>query len=1661
MNYVLKHQHHVQVSATGSYRFIPQDSVIDKYDVLGILVTSNITSICTEASTSTQPIFLFNIDSRMSTDDLISLTNAHEVISTYVCHVQVIIAADIFVQPPGNIINPHFLREGLFRFGATLTNELSNDQVSLHINLLYSIRGFALQLPPNPPNLLVVEDAVETHFVWSIVRGSSAVFEWSLNDITKTFRPNMCASVRPLLADCMQFHMYVLLSETFHYNTNDNFNIRMRSSVNNSLSRSQEQFDIQVQQRIRELLILGPDSMIWNTSGNEQTAPFTATISSGTHVQWHWDISGSSVTSVEDNISYAFSSPGSYVISVSASNGLNDMNFTKEFGLYVVANPTNLMLVTNNLLEERVVIELQINVEVSLHSSIALVINFGDTDEWNLQELGFQESTTVHMTLEHQYYTSGDYTITVLVIDLVINSIPDGTPDLESPSYVVATRNVTVLEAVDGLSLSLPDGTSYAVNETFLVRYELQFGSPPLLYTWHFDDVIVEFEGTWEWSYLFTDIGVEEYQFSEEGEHTIALHASNAVSEVSAVISVIIDLPLDTFEFTIPNITTVGTDFPITYEVTGGSNVQVTYTFQSETGIRQEIFPESHEITHSIFESGIYTVTGSASNGANSINSSRLIYNLNEHSLYILGISVPDCIETGVEQEFSVDIVIMLSSSVDFRWNFGDGSSPVENTMQTIRHTFNIEGTFALSLMATLADTTRYIEKTVCVQIAISNVEITSESSIILPPGGTSILTAFCDVGSGSGFAITWFVNEERVIVSELHHQLEYLVAREGAYNIMVEVENNVNLVEESTLVHARYIITDPTLTHSGQFNDHLILGATYIFSIQSTATIDTYQWVFPEGWEIVVNQGATITVVPNVTGSGPVSVGVSNYVSDDVTSKDINVQEQISGVSLVSSANGPVLQNDPITFTASSDSGTELLYAWKICDECEFISHDAVYTYAYINSGTYTITVLVSNSVSTGSSSVTLDVIARISGLSINIIDPVNGTYISLGQEISLTGTVDQGYPVSYAWNINHISTLIAEGNQDIITFVPANTGQYLVSLQTRNSVSDLNTSIVLYSLEPVNGLEIIPIDGVYSTVGSSLRFQCSRSHGTNATYLWLLMDYYENVLLRFMDTDQIEITLPSLGVYNLEITSANAISKQVVSLQINIQASLPNSIILINMSDITYVSTLYSVLISTDITCHDCTYLWNIDRQDLSDHSSAVWQHFQSASSIPIAVTTSNQVSETSATKELIIEEVIGGLTVTTTQESVEIGENLELSSVLITGTPVSYRWTINDVEQLESTNGNINIEFIYEGEWNITLYAFNHISSATYTKHIPVGNNIQNLTITGSTMVAIDSENTWVSSVDSGNAIIYHWYLRDINGELVHTEMGSDLTYKIRSNGIFSLTLTARNLVSYAEDNTTVTVQIPVKNVEVLGIRSAEINASGEYIVTVQEGSDMLYKWKYNSDPPEITESNINYFIFPDNKRHRITVTVFNNVSSEEHPRFTVYVEGTIPCETPIISNIGPYNRKELRSMMISLSMDIDYVGCRGVHTSYEWTVYKGSCHNSSHWQPIKPKGSSLDVPHLNILPRALHYGDYCVRFQMIYDRTPVGNIINAYCLSVIPSDLIAIIEGGTLVTASVYDENTLDGSKSYDPDQPDWNRNLIYAWDCFVKVSKIRG
>jgi len=378
-------------------------------------------------------------------------------------------------------------------------------------------------------------------------------------------------------------------------------------------------------------------------------------------------------------------------------------------------------------------------------------------------------------------------------------------------------------------------------------------------------------------------------------------------------------------------------------------------------------------------------------------------------------------------------------------WDFGDGS--VSSTRNPI-HQYAVAGTYSVSLIVTNTDGSDTLTKKDSVRAIPLNPPVADFISNVTS-GNASLAVGFTDVSTNSPREWSWDFGDGKT--STLQNP-EHIFEAPGNYSVTLNATNEAgsDMVSKPEYVHVSVIVPDvpgnPSVPPVSDFSANVTSGKKPL-SVQFTDLSLNY----PSGWSWSFGDGGKSSDQKPVHTY--VSAGIYTVILTTGNGYGENTSMKIDYIE-VQPVSPPVADFNATPFSgkppllvqfADNSSGSPVSWLWNFGDGTNSSARNPSHT--YLNPGTYTVSIEVSNDDGT-------DTKTRPGYISVIPLNPpvanfsVNSTTGPAPFAVAFTDT-STGVPTSWLWNFGDGVTATERNSVHIYP----NPGKYSVSLTVWNA--------------------------------------------------------------------------------------------------------------------------------------------------------------------------------------------------------------------------------------------------------------------------------------------------------------------------------------------------------------------------------------------------------------------------------------------------------------------------------------------------------------------------------------------------------------------------------------------------------------------------------
>ncbi|NXX98808.1 PKD1 protein, partial [Centropus bengalensis] len=1546
-------------------------------------------------------------------------------INNTVCSLRVRFAEEQLV-PVISPDNAGLEHPGRYTVRASVDNGVFSANLSCSFQVASRVSGLRV-LHPAPQGGRVYLPTNHTTLVVKLSSGVNATASWLGDNRSFPFQGSCPAAVTALGADCAR-------------ETNDTWfavvslsGLKEGASTHvlvaeNAVSSQNITITVKVEEPIRGLRATpDPESrVLLNTR-----VSYIPVMEAGSDVTFRWTVDDKpSFTFYNVVFNVIYQSPAVYKLSLTASNHVS--NFTVNYNVTVeMMNKMKNLTVLGVLpvLPQNSTVELTARVQVDSAVDALFLWDFGDgVQETYLFKPPYNKSflvpdpsvheVVIEHNVSHVYQDPGEYALEVLVSNQF--------------------ENLTHLTPVHVHSY-LMDVKVEVEEEVLVVSRPVTFRASPLpspygvVYTWDFGDG----------SSLDTGRSTVTYSYPRRGVYNVTVTANNTISSVETVECYQVFEEITGLRVSVEEAAELGASVTLNASVQTGDSITWIFDMGDGTVLRSQV----PVVEHVYIKDVNCTVNVTAVNPVNSV--SRAVP-VRIFVLEVLKIEPSSCIL----EHPDVQLTAYVTGNPDdyvFDWTFGDGSSNVTISGDpVVRHNFTRSGMFPLSLTLSSRFNKAHYFTSVCVEPEILNVTLLPAKQFVRLGEETSFQVRAVPLYQ---YRYRWdFGNNDSARSSGT--EVSYTYRNTGVFLVTVTVSNNVSFNNDTAFVEVQEPVGVAKIESNG--TNVLELNQIYLFSATMNGTKVSYCWDFGDG---TMQPGQTASHAYNTTGHYTISVVGRNEVSFNETIIDVTVKRRLQGLT-INASRTVVPLNGSVSFVATLVAGSATRYSWILCDRCTPIQGSSTISYTFRSVGTFNVIVTAENQISSLQDSIYVYVLEQIEGLQVASSDLVEDMYYPTNKTLHLQAVVREGTNISYSWVAQRDGHAVQTFAGKTFSWSVVEAGNYTVYLRATNMLGCAIANRTVEFIESIGLLKPFAFPNPVA-INASVNISTTLTSGTGVTYVWYLEDGFSPVT----SEPFIIHSFPSPGVIEVIIGAENKLDSTNASVYICVEEVIEGLSIGTAELDCRYVSSGSTVVFEGELQKGtEVTWLWEVPNGTLAGQSVAVT--FPTAGFYTVYLNASNDISWALASRNISVLDRIQGLEVLASKTVVEPGQQVTFVIRMLSGTSVSYLVSISGDYSVVLNGSRYTHEFTKSGDYLVTVTVQNQISIAHAQVLISVLEAIRDVRLLNCCEEGIPTgtEKSFSAQVGSGSRVSFSWQfsLWKEQGRSVVTMAGESVSYTPEAAGLLEVHLRAFNDLGSVNITRTIQVQDPIVQVS-LTASNAFVNRTALFEAAVVPSSRSVeFLWTFgDGSSTQMTRVAMANYSYSSPGDYLVEVNATNLISFFiAHITITVRV---LECEEPEVELALPPQVVMKRSQRNYLEAQIDLRGCIKYQTEHLWEIYRApSCMNLDDSSRIRLPNVDVNRPQLVIPKLALEVGSYCFIFIVSFGDTPLSKSIFAN-VTVIPSKLVPIIDGGSYRVWSNTQDLILDGGKSYDPNLDDGEQTpLLYDWSCtFSSKSSAAG
>lgn len=1473
-----------------------------------------------------------------------------------------------------------------------------------------------------------IEYNVPNTFAIKVSEGSHITSTWDLMEVTAPFEDTCPADVQAQNSTQLCSTTGIIATKPFSsikyaFDQSTPSSAELTVKVENHFASKSVTVNVEKSVTIQGLTIIPDDGQTIIESNRE--IEFSVSYTKGYKPTYSYTVNSDLQSSNLDHFLYTFTTVGTYVIKVTASNFLGEESAEVSMVVKARAHITEFEFEYPNM-DDLIYVAVinqavlfKASSKITRRAAVNITWKFGDGATFETTKTSY--GSTLRLNKDHPYQATGEY-ICMLIIDDgfdVVNftanvSIRDTMPSVElSSSAMVGTVGIPLI-----FMAAIPSPGYYGS-----IKYRWLFG----------DD--------------HTAIGNQssiEHTYAVVGTYTVTLVVDNGVSSQNRDISVQVEEAITGLTLSYNGPLELGNIAEVTTSLIYGTNVEFVFSIDSVV-TKTQILPV---FSHSFSSTGKYNVSVTASNDVSNAAAFLFVYIIDASTLMLEGIDHDLCFPANESASLTAEVINLHPDTLTYEWTFGDGESLIDVASQTTSHTYVTAGTYTCSVSIS----TLTVNTEVCVQDKVAGAVLENDGPWELLESGHVTITFTASADMGTDVNYRWkYEGIEHASTASTFSISEISI---GMYTVTVVIYNEVSTVEVTSDAAVQVGIAGVELACTSCTNITQIMytptGEAQTFEASAKVGSDVkFLWDFSDGSNLTT--GNPVIHSFDKYGSYAIQLSAQNQLGSETKTLDIVAVQLITGVSL-SADKLHVPVGGSVQFEAMPTKGSHLSFSWQACASCSVnVTTVSIFVFSgYTTPGEYEMKLILSNPLSSQQDSfpITAQEVVSVVNLTSDLVVP---NYISINTVVSFSATADVS--ASFQWTIKKggIQQEVLSGPNSEYSF--AIIGVYEVAVTVSNDVSSKEETLEITVLELISSITIATNSTSPMATGAAVLITANVVSGSDIIYTWRLLQAPGGAETLSASTSSFNWIFTEVGSYELEVNASNALSTDTSQLQFELMDPVKGTVIRSTYNDSTVYATINDELFFSASTESGTSvqFKWHLDFSLQTDIKVTDSQDFiftfDNEGEYTLTLCSSNDVSQEDVIVTIFIEIPLQSLDLLADVSIVKTGMLVTFEADHnAAATNVVYEW-IFEGTPLTTLSNSTTFVFNLEGVKEIKLKAHNHVSSLEDTFEIRVQEPITNIKIPACDQVITAEEPVTIgATVATGTNVTYLWKL----------EANEDVTYEDRFDftfvkpGPYGVTVYAQNDVDLLNQTCFLAVQGVIKNIDISVTGFLFTQTELQFITTGINLYGSTYDW--NIQPTNTTYSQstgeLNHtFLTPD--IYTVLLNVSNHISWEFKEIKLDLVD--IKCQTPSIKHAGKSEVRVMRSRPVELEFQVDTLGCRINPLFYQWQIFNTS---SCVGDPVTfPANVMFGSPTLLIPGWTMDYGNYCIKFITGYENFPF-RILESIKLSVLESRLKAIIEGGNARLYPVLQPLILNGSESYDPDLNVGNssNSQTYKWSC---------
>lgn len=556
-----------------------------------------------------------------------------------------------------------------------------------------------------------------------------------------------------------------------------------------------------------------------------------------------------------------------------------------------------------------------------------------------------------------------------------------------------------------------------------------------------------------------------------------------------------------------------------------------------------------------------------------------------------------------------------------------------------------------------------------------------------------------------------------------------------------------------------------------------------------------------------------------------------------------INVRPELSHIQISTFPKVPLVKHAILLEASVEPSTSAVFYIWDFGDGSKaFHGNQPKVYHSYGSAGFYNMTVCANNTLTTLTTWLILEVMEKISGLTIS--------YSELSEVRSATDfRAEVATGTSLIWDFDFGDGSL-QGNltDGLIYHVYKSPGNYTVVVTVSNSVSKAHQSIrvEVYTLAV---REVLPTE--CGIIGKDIQFTAVVPGKISILiFHWQFGDGSPLTVVTGEST--VMHSFPHQGVFEVNLTVFSSITSVSFNTSICIEVPITNMVVQPSQDFVAVGEEVcFTVSVSPEhMTGYQLKWVKNFSMSQRKTENSQKCFVFKDEGVEEVTVMASNQVSNRTAKVAITIQKPVGKPSLAHDSQSDTITVNTLVTFWLVncTGSSVSVLWDFGDGSPVEQEQ-NVSHVFSSSGQFTVTATASNMVSRASVYLKVNVLLPVSDLSLHTNQPYAAVGEEILISALSSAiSSMNYYWTVDGVNS----TRQGTyQFEFAFPNPGLYQVKVIAQNLLSKREAAILIEVfeRIGGLRIECHSLANMKYIPTQEkvlFIASMTKGSNVTYHW-----------------------------------------------------------------------------------------------------------------------------------------------------------------------------------------------------------------------